>query len=86
MSLRVYGIVLLMCPEKLDKQQALAEYNLADKPVFVSADVEDDLSPLENARVAILGLDMLRSLPGCLLRAITLTSVREYTVPMFLSR
>ena len=68
MSLRVYGIVLLMCPEKLDKQQALAEYNLADKPVFVSADVEDDSSPLENARVAVLGLDMLRSLPGCPLR------------------
>jgi len=68
MSLRVYGIVLLMCPEELDKQYALAEYNLADEQVFVSADVEDDSSPLENARVAVLGLDVLRSLPGCPLR------------------
>jgi hypothetical protein len=68
MSLRVYGIVPLMCPEELDKQYALAEYNLADEPVFVSTDVEDDSSPLENARTAILGLDLLRSLPGSPLR------------------
>jgi len=68
MGLRVYGIVLPMCSDELDKQYALAEYNLADEPVFIPANVEDDSSPLENARIAILGLDMLRSLPGCPLR------------------
>jgi|GEM_PF-6262150 len=46
MCLRVYGIVLLMCPDELDKQDALAEQDLADESVFVSADVEDDSRPL----------------------------------------
>ena len=68
MCLRVYGIVLFMCPDELDKQDALAEQDLADEPVFVSANVEDDSSPLENAHATILGLDMLGSLPRCSFR------------------
>ncbi len=67
-GLRVYGIVLLMCSDELDKQDALAEQNLADEPVLVPANVENDSSPFENARAAILSLDVLRSLPGCSLR------------------
>ena len=65
MCLRVYGIVLLVCSNKLDTQDPLAVQDLADESVLVSANVEDDSSPLENARAAILSLDVLRSLPGC---------------------
>jgi hypothetical protein len=70
MCLRVCGIVLLMCPDELDKQDALAEQDLADEPVFISANVEDDSSPLENARAAKLGLDMLWSPPRRPLRLV----------------
>ena len=65
MCLRVDGIVLLMRSDELDKQDALAEQDLADEPVFIPANVEDGSSPLENARAAILSLDVLRRLPGC---------------------
>jgi hypothetical protein len=65
MCLRVYGIVLLVCSNELDKQDPLAEQDLADESVLVSANIEDDSSPLENARAAILSLDVLRSRPGC---------------------
>jgi hypothetical protein len=57
-----------MRPDELDKQDALAEQDLADEPVFVSANVEDDPSPLENARATILGFDVLRRLPRCSVR------------------
>jgi len=65
MRLRVYGIILLVCSDELDKQDALAKKDLTDEPVFVSTNVEDDSSPLENARAAILSLDMLRRPPEC---------------------
>ena len=65
MCLRVHGIVLPVCPDELDKQDSLPEQGLADGPVPVSANVEVDSSPLENARTAILSPDVLRSLPGC---------------------
>lgn len=63
MRLRVYGIVLLVCPDELDVQDALVVQNLADEPVFVSANVENDSPPLENARASVLRLDVLRGLP-----------------------
>lgn len=68
MCLRIYRIVLFMCSDELDKQDALVEQDRADKPVFVAANVEDDSSPLENARGSILGFNVLRCLPGCPLR------------------
>jgi hypothetical protein len=50
--------------DELDEADALLKHKFAHEPELVASDIENDTAVLQDARVPLLGLDVLRRLPS----------------------
>jgi hypothetical protein len=62
--LRVYRIILLVRAHELDEADALLKHKFAHEPIFIASNIENYSAVFQDARVPVLGLDVLRRIPN----------------------